>query len=60
VRIGGDAEPPVQLHAAPVGDVHLRVPGGRGIALHQDGIHAMVVQLQGERQSNRAGTDHQD
>ena len=39
-QLVGDADTPEQLHRAAVGDVHLRVPRGRGIALDQQAAHA--------------------
>ena len=43
-----------QLHAAAVGDVHLRMDGRRAVSLDQDRSDALLRQIDGERHSDRS------
>ncbi len=54
------AEPAEQLHRAAVGDVHLGMPRGRGIALDQQAAHAERGERAGERHADRPAARDQD
>jgi hypothetical protein len=53
-------EPPEQLHAAGVGDVHLGIMRGAGVALDQHAGDAASRQLAGQRHADgtAAGNEH--
>src|SRR6201988_5204737 len=51
-QLVGHAKVTKQFHAPAVGDVHLRVRGGRRVAFHQDRGHALLGQRQSQRQTD--------
>jgi hypothetical protein len=55
-----DPKPAKKLHAATVGDVHLRMAGGRRIAPDQQRIHAVVLEFEGQGQPYRPGAGNED
>ena len=59
-QLVGHAQPAEQLHRAAVGDVHLGMPRGRGIALDQQAAHAERGERAGERHADRPAAGDQD
>ena len=59
-QLVGQAEPPEQLHRAAVGDVHLGMPRGRGVALDQQAAHAERGQRARQRHADRTAARDED
>ena len=55
----GDAQPPEVLHAAPIGNVHLRMTRGGGIAFHQERCDAAMLELVSEHEAHRSSARDQ-
>ena len=59
-KVLSHSKPSVQLHAPAVGDVHLWMAGGVGIALDHDRVDPVVLQLERQCEPDRAPAGNQD